>query len=363
MKHKRFIAFMAPSLIVMLLFIALPIVSVAYQSLFVEHEQVLVEVENCGPFGCTTETSIDTDSMAQLREEEPMGRFNGLGTYLNAAHLAVDEIAEIWSNSPSVGQAFSSIVNLPFYKALSFTLAYTFIVTTLCIILGFIIAVCVNTLPSLLKGPVIFFSLLPMIVTPLIGSLVLFWMIDARGVIGSSLQLLFDDPQLSLKASPTLTWITLFVYDVWHSIPFSFVVFYADLQTVPQDTLESSMVDGATRWQRIRYVVIPYLMPLAVFIALMQLMDNFRVFEPIVGFNAQSNATSLSYQIYTDLRLGDAPLYGSAAATSMLTILGRHHPANTCADSHLARVFTQMMIPGFTQNAQRTDGILINGKS
>ena len=45
-----------PSLFVMLLFIALPIVSVAYQSLFVEHEQVLIKVENCGPFGCTTET-------------------------------------------------------------------------------------------------------------------------------------------------------------------------------------------------------------------------------------------------------------------------------------------------------------------
>jgi len=91
---------------------------------------------------------------------------------------------------------------------------------------------------------------------------------------------------------------------------------------VPQDTLESSMVDGASRWQRIRFVVIPYLMPLAVFIALMQLMDNFRVFEPIVGFSAAGNATSLSYQIYSDLRGSDSPLYGSAAATSILTIFG-----------------------------------------
>ncbi len=322
MKHSRFLAFMAPSLIVMLLFIALPIGSVAYQSLFVEHEQVMVEVENCGPFGCETEARVDNEAMAELQEAQPMGRFNGVGTYLNATHLAVDEIRAIWANSDSVGDAFSSIANLPFYKALIFTLAYTFTVTPLCIILGFLVAVCVNTLPSLLKGPVIFFSLLPMIVTPLIGSLVLFWMIDARGVIGSNLQVLFDDPQLSLKASPTLTWITLFVYGVWHSIPFAFVVFYAGLQTVPQDTLESSMVDGATRWQRIRYVIIPYLMPLAVFIALMQLMDNFRVFEPIVGFSAEAYATSLSYQIFSDLRGGDSPLYGSAATTSMLTIFG-----------------------------------------
>jgi ABC-type sugar transport system permease subunit len=136
------------------------------------------------------------------------------------------------------------------------------------------------------------------------------------------LQLIFNDPDLSLKASPTLTWVTLFVYGVWHSAPFAFVVFYAGLQTVPSDTLESAMIDGASRWERVRYVVIPHLMPLATFVALVQLMDNFRVFEPIVGFSAEANATSLSWMIFNDLRSQDAPLFGSAAATSMLTILG-----------------------------------------
>jgi multiple sugar transport system permease protein len=151
---------------------------------------------------------------------------------------------------------------------------------------------------------------------------VLFWMIDSQGVIGASLQRLFNDPQLSLKASPTLTWVTLFVYGIWHAAPFSFVVFYAGLQTVPGDTLESAMIDGASRWERVRFVIVPHLVPLATFIALVQLMDNFRVFEPIIGFSAAANATSLSYLIFNDLRGSDAPLFGSAAATSMLTIIG-----------------------------------------
>jgi multiple sugar transport system permease protein len=51
-------------------------------------------------------------------------------------------------------------------------------------------------------------------------------------------------------------------------------------------------------------------------------MDNFRVFEPIVGFNAQANASSLSYSIYSDLNGQFSQLFSSAAATSMLTILG-----------------------------------------
>jgi len=322
MRHKTFLAFMWPSLFAMLLFIAIPILSVAYQSLFIEHEQIMVEGETCGPFGCSAEVSVDSAAMADLNEAQPAGRYNGLGTYGNASHLAFDEIGVIVANAEDFGDIRNGIMNLPFYSALVFTLAYTFVVTPLVIVLGFVIAVAVNAVPRALKGPVIFFSLLPMIVTPLVGSLVLFWMIDSRGIIGATLQAVFQDPSLSLKASSTLTWLTLFVYGVWHSAPFAFVVFYAGLQSVPQDTMESAMVDGASRWERIRFVTVPYLMPLATFIALMQLMDNFRVFEPIIGFSAQAHATSLSYLIYNDLRVSDSPLFGSAAATSMLTIVG-----------------------------------------
>ena len=190
------------------------------------------------------------------------------------------------------------------------------------IVAAFAIALAGNALPRLVKGPVIFVSLLPMMITPLIGSLVLFWMIDSNGIIGASLQALANAPSLSLKASAPLTWITLFVYGIWHSAPFAFVVFYAGLQTLPKDTLESAMIDGASRWERVRYVVLPHLSPLVIFVALIQLMDNFRVFEPIVGFNAQANATSLSYAIYDDLRSTGTPLFGSAAATSTLTLIG-----------------------------------------
>ncbi|MEH6835538.1 MULTISPECIES: carbohydrate ABC transporter permease [Falsihalocynthiibacter] len=322
MPHKTFLAFIWPSFFAMILFIAIPIISVGYQSLFIEHEKILIEAENCGPFGCVASVSVDANAMSALSKSQPAGRFNGLGTYGNASHLAYDEIGEIFATSENFGEIRNKIMNLPFYKAFIFTMSYTFIVTPLVIILGFIIAVVVNSIPKMLKGPVIFFSLLPMIVTPLVGSLVLFWMIDSRGIIGAGLQTLFSDPSLSLKASPMLTWVTLFVYGVWHSAPFAFVVFYAGLQTVPKDTLESAMVDGANRWERVRFVIVPYMTPLVTFIALMQLMDNFRVFEPIIGFSAAASATSLSYLIYNDLRAAESPLYGSAAATSMLTIVG-----------------------------------------
>ena len=153
------------------------------------------------------------------------------------------------------------------------------------------------------------------------GSLILFWMVDARGILGTGLQWLTNNPDLSVKASTPLMWIMLMVYGIWHAAPFAFVVFYAGLQTVNSESLEAAMIDGANRWERIRYVVIPHLFPLVTFVALIQLMDNFRVFEPIVSFSAQAHATSLSHAIFNDLG-GETRLLSSAAATSVLTIIG-----------------------------------------
>ncbi|WP_171180500.1 carbohydrate ABC transporter permease [Ruegeria sp. HKCCD8929] len=320
MKHRTFFWFILPTLSAMILFIALPIVSVFVQSLFVEHEQVLIVSESCGPFGCTESTAVDTEATARLNEEAPLGRFNGLGTYFNRSHLAFAEIGEAWAASDSLGEFWNKVYNLPFYNALTFTLTYTFLVTPLVLVLGMAVAVGVNNLPRIFKGPAIFVSLLPFLVTPLVGSLILFWMVDGDGVIGATIQRVFGDPTLSLKASTPLMWFMLMVYGVWHTLPFSFITFYAGLQTVPEDTMEAAQIDGATKWQRMIHVVVPHLMPLVTFVTLMMIMDNLRVFEPIVSFSAEAHARSLSWIIFNDLRESGNPLYGSAGATSLLTI-------------------------------------------
>ncbi len=321
MKHKTFLWFILPSALAMLLFIAMPIVSVLLQSVFAPNEQVIREVENCDVFGCKKSTIVDVEATAALSEAAPMGRFVGTDIYTDRNHLALSEIGTIWSKATGAADFFKRVLNLPFYGALTFTLTYTALVTPLAILLGFSIALAVNAIPRFLRGPAIFFSLLPMIVTPLVGALILFWMVDARGILGVAIQSLVGDPDLSVKASTPMMWAMLIVYGVWSSAPFAFVVYYAGLQTVPQDTLESAMIDGATRWQRLRFVIIPHLLPLTTFLLLIQIMDNFRVFEPIVSFNAGAHAQSLSYFIYADLSATNR-LLSSAAATSVLTILG-----------------------------------------
>ena len=322
MRHSTFFWFFAPTGLAMLLFIALPIISVVLQSIHAPHPAVLVEVETCTPLvGCTTETSIDQDATADLRAAKPLGRFVGLEIFKDRGHLALSEVKEIWGNTSSFGEFFSRLTNLPFYRAMYFTLTFTFIVTPFVVIVGFLVALNVNALYQKLRGLVVFLSLLPFVINPLIGSLVLFWMIDSRGILGTSIQWIFSDPNLSLKASTGLMWIALIVYGVWHAAPFAFVIFYAGLQTLPEDQIEAAQIDGASRIQQVWYVVLPHLMPLVAFVALIQLMDNFRVFEPIIGFNASAHATSLSWFIFNDLG-GETRQLSSASATSVLTIIG-----------------------------------------
>jgi ABC-type sugar transport system permease subunit len=321
MKHRTFFWFFMPTGLAMLLFIAMPIVSVTLQSMFAPHEAVFLTVETCTPFKCTEETTIDQEATAALRAERPLGRFVGLDIYLDRGHLAISEVGEAWTSSQNWTEFLASLSNLPFYRAMSFTLVFIFTVTPMVIVLGLLIALAVNSIYARLRGVVIFFSLLPFVITPLIGALVLYWMIDSRGILGNLLQWMAGDPSLSLKASTGLMWASLIVYGIWHAAPFAFVIFYAGLQTLPQDQMEAAQIDGASRLQRVRYVILPHLMPLVTFVTLIQLMDNFRVFEPIIGFNAEAHATSLSWAIFNDLG-GETRQFSSAAATSVITIIG-----------------------------------------
>ena len=96
MKHKTFFWFFLPTASAMLLFIALPIFSIVIQSLFTPHDAVIIVTENCDPFGCKQETTIDQEATRDLRKSEPLGKFVGLEIYKDRGHLAVNEIKEIW---------------------------------------------------------------------------------------------------------------------------------------------------------------------------------------------------------------------------------------------------------------------------
>jgi len=181
----------------------------------------------------------------------------------------------------------------------------------------------VNNAAKTIRGPVIFISLLPFIITPVIGALSIRWLFIAAGILTAGLEAWLDR-DLALFAQAWTIELMMMFYRVWHVAPFAFVIFYAGLQTVNQDTLESAIIDGANRFERLRYVIVPHLAPLIVFIALIHLMDAYRVFEEIVGFTSQAHVISLQWLTYDFLQPDDSGnrAFGRASASSMLTMVG-----------------------------------------
>jgi multiple sugar transport system permease protein len=71
-------------------------------------------------------------------------------------------------------------------------------------------------------------------------------------------------------------------------------------------------------------VVIPHLMPLIVFVALIHLMDAYRAFEEVVGFSSQAQRITLQWLTYDFLQPDDAGnrSISRASASAMLTMIG-----------------------------------------
>ena len=211
------------------------------------------------------------------------------------------------------------VVDIDFWGALEFTLIYAFITTPCVLILGFLVALAVNSVAQWMRGPLIFTSLLPFIITPVVGSLSIYWLFLDNAVVAALLEQMFDTKVYFLKDAFTIRSLII-LYGVWHVTPFAFVILYAGMQTVPVDALQAAMVDGANFRQRIWYIIIPHLAPLFVFITMIHVMDAYRIFEPILVFGSNLFANSLQYLTYYILNFEDN--YHKAAASAILTVIG-----------------------------------------
>lgn len=320
MKFKTFAAFVGPSVFMMLLFIAAPLVSVFIQS-FQVTQPILeqIEVETCTPGFLTQTCTTEIKTVPVLDEAGKTvteTRWVGLQSYRN-----VLQMNKFWE---AVGSgSWNQIMQIDFWKALRFTLSFTLLTLPLVIGVGLAIALAVNNATRSIRGPIIFISLLPFIITPVIGSLSIYWLFVGDGILTTMLER-WTGTNISMFAQAWTIELLMYFYRVWHVAPFAFVIFYAGLQTVNMDTLESAVIDGASRWERLRHVIVPHLMPLIVFIALIHLMDCYRVFDEIVGFRSQAHVISLQWLTFDFMTPDDAGnrAMSRASASSMLTMIG-----------------------------------------
>ena len=204
--------------------------------------------------------------------------------------------------------------------SLEFTLLFTFISMPFQLIIGLAVALGINSIKNkLLRGFVISSSLLPFIVTPVVGTLVFAWLFRDFGFItyllkSMGLEIYWFSNELNARA-------LLIAHNIWHVTPFVIIVLFAGLQSVPQDSIEAAIVDGANAWQRLIYVIIPHLYSLIIFVTIINIMDAYRIFDPIaVMTRGLHNTESLQFYNYRIAILQDSIAKGSSIA--VFTVLG-----------------------------------------
>ncbi|PMH02703.1 carbohydrate ABC transporter permease [Vibrio lentus] len=206
-----------------------------------------------------------------------------------------------------------------FWSAFEFTFIYTVCVVISVLVLGFIVALALNKLSQKVRGFFMAATLLPFVVTPVVGTLIFSWLFQDFGYITYLLNLV--GIQVYWFSDVFESRALIILYGIWQVTPFAAIVFFAGLQAIPQDTLESSVLDGAHQWDQIKHVVIPALQPLILFISMICIMDAYRLFDSVAVMTGGLNATeTLMYYNYRVGIVQDAVAKGSAV--SVLTMLG-----------------------------------------
>ncbi|MGL6219523.1 MAG: carbohydrate ABC transporter permease, partial [Lacrimispora sphenoides] len=159
------------------------------------------------------------------------------------------------------------------------TFQYSLVYVPVIMILGFVLAFMLNNGIYMKK------AMRSMVFMPYVSNMVAVAVIF-KVLLGNNSPMIialrnmgFNPPLLlqSLKlALPTVAMIS-----VWKSVGLNMVVYLGALQEVPSELLEAAQIDGATKWQRIRNIIIPMISPTTFFLLISSIIGSFQNFTCI----------------------------------------------------------------------------------
>ena len=118
-------------------------------------------------------------------------------------------------------------------------------------------------------------------------------------------------------------WSVIFA-NIWRGVPFVAITLLAGLQTVSPSLYEAATIDGATPWQRFRYVTYPLLTPIIAVVMTFSVLFTFTDFQLIwvLTRGGPANATHLMATLSYQRAIGGGYLgEGAAIATAMIPFL------------------------------------------
>ena len=212
-----------------------------------------------------------------------------------------------------------------FWLSVFNTLVYTIVASAIKFALGLYLALLLNrSMPfkALIRAAV----LIPFIVPTVLSAIAFWWIYDSQfSIISWSLTKMgLIHQNINFLGDSTWARVSVIIANIWRGVPFVAITLLAGLQTVSPSLYEAATLDGATNWQRFRYITYPLLTPIIAVVMTFSVLFTFTDFQLIWALtrggpvNATHLMATLSYQRgILSGRLGE----GAAIATAMIPFL------------------------------------------
>jgi ABC-type sugar transport system permease subunit len=128
---------------------------------------------------------------------------------------------------------------------------------------------------------------------------------------------------------PAFVMPSIILLGMWRYVGINALYFMAGLQNIPVEVREAAVIDGATRWQVFRYVTLPLLRPVVIFVMTVAIIGSYNLFgEPavLVGVEGGPSNSGLFMTMYLYLngfrflKFGYASAIGYALALIIILL-------------------------------------------
>lgn len=164
----------------------------------------------------------------------------------------------------------------------------------------------------------------PAIIAPILVGLIWVFILDPKiGLLNRVLTAAGFAP-VPWIGGDTLTPYAVSLVFIWSSVGFAMTIFYAGLQLLPGDVMEASAIDGASGWQRLRFVTIPMMRETFAIVTILLITNVFKIFELVYmltgGGPVHRSETLVSYMYFVTFTNQQ---YGLGMAIAVIvTVLG-----------------------------------------
>jgi multiple sugar transport system permease protein len=217
-----------------------------------------------------------------------------------------------------LGNYISLFRDALFWKVTYFTFLYTIAAVFFKLLLGFALAIVLNR-DFRAKGFVRATVLLPWIIPTVLSAICFWWLFDTTfsGITWVLIKAGLISHKIDYLGDPLNAQICLITANVWRGIPFFTIGLLAGLQTINPTLYEAASIDGAGGWHRFRHVTLPLVTPLLAVVTTFSAIWTFADFQLIwvITKGGPANATHL-YGTLSFQRAIPGGQFGEGAAIS-----------------------------------------------